>query len=254
MRISVLLFAFALVASPNIFAQSPPDFKVPALTGPVVDQAGMLAAGTQEKLSRFLVKLHDQGGAQIQVLTVPNLGGLSIEEASIKAVDAWKLGSAKSDNGILLMLSRDERRVRIEVGQGFEGDLPDVTASRIVREVIIPRFKEGDMDRGIVDGVLAIVHYVNPKFLDGENAAGPAIQGKRGLTLHHLFLLFFFVFILMPLLFSRSARRSGLTGALLGYALGGGFSGRGGGGFGGGGGGWSGGGGGFSGGGASGGW
>lgn len=245
---------FALV-SLGVNAQ-PTSFEVPALTGPVVDAGGMLHRDTAEKLSRFLRRLQEQGGAQIQVLTVPNLGGLSIEEASIKVTDKWKLGSAKEDNGILLMLSHAERRVRIEVGQGFEGDLPDARASRIVREVIIPRFKQGDIDQGVIDGVLAIVHYVSPQFLDGQNTAGGEVRGKRGVPISKLFFLLFLIFIVFPILFGRRSRRSGLAGGLLGYGLGGGFGGGGGawGGGSGGGGGWSGGGGGFSGGGASGDW
>lgn len=234
------------------------EFQPPRLTGPVVDDGGMLSASAAQKLSSFLRRLRDSGGAQIQVATVENLGGISIEEASIKMTDAWKLGGAKTDNGVLLLLSRDERKVRIEVGQGLEGVIPDIVASRIVREVIIPRFKEGSIDRGVIDGVLAIVHYTNPEFLEGQNAA-PASRGVRAQkgVLEKWIPILFFLFILLPALFGRRRRRSGLGGFLLGYGLGGGFGGRGGfgGGFGGSsGGGWSGGGGGFSGGGASGSW
>ena len=145
--------ALAFILSGPCSALAAETFTVPALSGPVVDEAGMLSGPVREKLSRFLFRLNDQGGTQLQVVTVPNLGGLSVEEASIKITDQWKLGNAKTDKGVLLLLSKDERRVRIEVGQGYEGELPDVTASRIVREVIIPRFKEGDIDRGVIDGV-----------------------------------------------------------------------------------------------------
>lgn len=238
-------------------AQTPssaPTFTVPALTGPVVDEGQMISAPMREKLSRFLRQLNEEGGTQLQVLTVDNLGGLSIEEASIKVTDAWKLGSAKADNGILLMMSRQERRVRIEVGQGYEGELPDVVASRIVREVIVPQFKQGDMDGGVRAGVLAIVHYVNPKFLEGQNAAP---REKVGFPLPlWVIILVFFTFLILPRFFTPRFGRRNKWGGFDDWG-GGGWGGGGGfGGFGGssGGGGWSGGGGGFSGGGASGGW
>lgn len=247
--IAVSLFLPAAMAATS----SAPAFSVPALTGPVVDNGGMLSPLTRDKLSNFLRGLHDEGGTQIQVLTVDNLGGLSIEEASIKVTDAWKLGSAKADNGILLMLSRQERRVRIEVGQGYEGDLPDITASRIVRDVIIPRFKEGDIDRGVIDGVLAIVHYVNPKYLEGHNAAPRRTSNDLPVPLWMFIVILIILFII-----SRLKPPGGRSrwGGFDNWGSGGGSSGGWGGSFGGGssGGGWSGGGGGFSGGGASGGW
>jgi uncharacterized protein len=248
---TIALFGAVAAAQPQATS---PNFTVPALTGPVVDDAGMLSQSTRERLSRFLRQLHDEGGTQIQVLTVDNLGGLSIEEASIKVTDQWKLGTAKADNGILLMLSRQERRVRIEVGQGYEGDLPDVTASRIVREVIIPQFKEGDYDRGVTDGVLAIVHYVNPQFLEGHNAAprGTKIPGLGFWVIMGWILVFILSRLFAgPFGRSRSRWRGGWNDWGGGGWGGGGFGGWGGGSSGGG---WSGGGGGFSGGGASGGW
>lgn len=214
----------------------------------------MLSGGTSQKLTQLLQQLHQSGGAQIQVVTVPDLGGISVEEASIKITDQWKLGSAKADNGVLILLSKAERKVRIEVGQGLEGDLPDVIASRIIREVMIPRFQSGSIDRGVIEGVLAVIHYVSPQFLQNQqvplsSGARPMVGGKR---LELILFVLFFLFILLPALVGRGRRRSGLGGALLGYGLGRAMGGRGG--FGGGGGGWRGGGGGFSGGGASGSW
>jgi len=231
------------------------EFKVPALTGPVVDEGEMLSFEAQDKLEAFLRRLNQSGGAQIQVVTLPDLGGLSVEEASIKIADQWKLGDAKRDNGVILLLSKAERKVRIEVGQGQEGNLPDINASRIIRDVIIPRFKSGDIDRGVIDGVLAIVHYTDPQFLEGQNTVPQTdgVRRKAGPRLDWIFFLLFFLFIILPA-FGGRRRRSGLGGALLGYGLGrtmgggrGGFSGSSGGG-------WGGGGGGFSGGGASGNW
>ncbi len=230
------------------------EFQVPQLTGPVVDQAGLLSSSTVDSLSAFLRRHHEQGGAQIQVATVTDLGDLSIEEASIKITDQWKLGSKKEDRGVLLLVAPSARRMRIEVGQGLEGDLTDLITSRIIRDVIIPRFKEGAPDRGVIDGVLAIVHYADPKMGD-DGGAPVAARSQRfertggglGKVMTIIFWLIILIFLLM---------RPGGRGFLAGMLLGGGLGGGGGGGWGGGssGGGWSGGGGGFSGGGSSGSW
>ena len=235
------------------------SFKVPALQGPVTDSADMLSSAMRRKLESYLVDLKGQTGTELVVATVSDLAGLSIEEAAIKITDSWKLGSAEKDNGVLLLIAREERKVRIEVGYGHEGNLPDVIASRIIREVIIPRFKAGQIDRGVNDGVLAITHYVAPEFLVGKSIAPKApIHARARLNAKYVelgLMLIFFLIIIVPAIFGRGSRRrrgSALTGGLAGYGLGRSW---GGGGFGGGsrGGSW-GGGGGFGGGGASGGW
>ncbi len=240
-----LLAAFAL----NVARA---EFQVPSLTGPVVDQANMLSTRTQQGMENLLRQVQDSGGTQLQILTVPDLGGLSIEEASIKVTDQWKLGSAKEDNGVLLLVAAKERRVRIEVGQGREGVLPDITASRIIREVIVPGFRDGNSDRAITAGVFAILHYTDPKFADQRGEGVPEGQEDRkmpvGKKIEMIIWLIFILIFMIPSMFFR--RRRGLMGLGGGTFLGGG--GFGGGGFGGGG--WGGGGGGFSGGGSSGGW
>jgi uncharacterized protein len=222
------------------------DFKVPELTGPVIDQAGILRASTVQSLDDFQRQLKDAGGAQIQVLIVPNLGGLEVEQASIQVVDQWKLGKKKEDRGILLLIGAAEKRVRIEVGQGLEGDLPDVTASRIIREVIVPQFRAGDADRAVADGVVAIAQVTDPQLVD--QLMGHRVPRHKSLGVHGWFTLIFWILMFLLFVLPSSFRRRGLGGAMF-FPLGGG--GGGGGGWGGGGGG---GGGGFSGGGASGGW
>jgi uncharacterized protein len=228
-------------------------FEVPRLTGPVVDRAGMLSAGAERQISSALQRLRQQpGGAQIAVLTVPDLGDETIEQASIQVVDAWQLGSEAGDNGILVMVAEAERRIRIEVGQGLEGDLPDAYAKRIIDEAMTPLFRSGNVEQGILIGVYQIAQRVHPD-LD----VAPLFQGgQRGdrQTSHRtrrggasLIPLLF----LGLLLFAGRGRGGGLlTGMLLGSMVGRGY---GGGRFGGGGG-FGGRGGGFSGGGASGGW
>lgn len=227
------------------------EFKVPPLTGPVMDQAGVLSVNTRSGLTRYLLQLREHSGTQIQVAILPNLDGLPIEQASIQITDQWKLGKKKEDRGVLLLLAIQEHKVRIEVGQGLEGDLPDAIANRIIREEISPRLKAGDMDQGVVEGVLSIAHYTDPNF-EPQGRREKVQKPPLGKLLTLLFWLLIFLIFILP-------RGRGRGGGLQGFATGvllGGLGRGGGGGWGGssGGGGWSGGGGGFSGGGASGDW
>lgn len=234
-------------------------FTVPELTGPVVDQAGMIDVTTERALETGLRALRDQGGSQINVLTVNTLEELPIEQASIQVVDKWKLGGRKNDNGVLLMIALKERRLRIEVGQGLEGSLTDADSKRIIDQAIVPLIRAGDVNSGVLVGVYQIARKTDPTF-----DLAPYFEGKirkRAQEQHRSgpgrILIFILVFLAIVALSGRRRRRAGFFGG--GWGGGGGFGGGGwggGGGFGGGsgGGGWSGGCGGFSGGGASGGW
>ncbi len=225
---------------------------VPKLTGPVVDLAGALSRSDQAKISASLSQFQRKYGPQLQVLVVPKLEDETIESYSIKVVDEWKLGAKGKDNGVLLLVATKDRKVRIEVGRGLEGDLPDALAGRIIRTGIIPFFKQGQTGAGIVVGLGMIAESLGGKL---ENIPVPRMRrAKRGGG-NLGFLLFLGIFLIGPTLFGRGRRRRGigtalLGGMLLGGLMGGGRGGRGGG-FGGG---FGGGGGGFSGGGASGGW
>lgn len=253
MRRFALPFLFALLCAAPDSAYA---FEVPPLTGPVVDLAGLLSAPTEQRISGALRQLRDaHGGAQIAVLTVPDLGGLAIEQASIQVVDAWKLGGEAKDNGVLLMVARDERRIRIEVGQGLEGDLPDAYAKRIIDEAMTPLFGAGNADQGILVGVFQIAQRAHPQMdvtplfgADDGNWRTSHRKARGGSALIPILFLLFLLFV------GRRAGRGMLGGMLGGLVLGSMLGRGGGGGFRGGGGGFRGGGGGFSGGGASGGW
>ena len=144
--LACLLFAWAVQAA-----------EVPYLTGRVVDEAGILSDATRERL-RALSKAHeDRTTNQVVVLTLPTLDGESIEDYAVRVFEAWKLGQKGKDNGVLVVVVPNDRRMRIEVGYGLEGDLPDAAAARIIRERMTPRFKAGDFDGGVLDGVTAIV-------------------------------------------------------------------------------------------------
>ena len=243
------LVFLALTWAPGARAAS---FSVPNLTGPVVDRAGMLSAPARARLTAALKGLWDAGGSQVAVLTVPDLGGEAIEQASIRVTDAWKLGTKKKDNGVLFLIARDERKFRIEVGQGLEGQLTDAHSRRILDETVMPHFKAGNFDAGVLAGVREIVAITDPDVNSAawfEGTIPPTPKHRKSPVPPGLILLFFVVlFGVLSTLGGRGSRGGGSRGG------GGGFIFFGGGGGGGGGGGFSGGGGGFSGGGASGGW
>jgi len=240
----------------SLWASSVFALEVPELTGPVVDLAGVLSRSDQAKISASLLQFQRKYGPQLQVLVVPKLEDETIETYSIKVVDKWKLGSKGEDNGVLLLVATEDRKVRIEVGRGLEGDLPDALAGQIIRAGIIPFFKQGQTGAGVLVGLGMIAESVGGKL---ENIPTPRMrQTRRRGGVNLAFLIFLSIFLIGPTLFrGKGRRRGGLVSAILGgMLLGSLMGGRSGGGFGGGGfgGGFGGGGGGFSGGGASGGW
>jgi len=130
---------------------------VPYLTGRVVDNAEVLKPATRERVAVIAKAHEDKTTDQIAVLTIPTLGGEGVEEFANRVFAAWKLGQKGKDNGVLVVVAPQDRKMRIEVGYGLEGTLTDVAASRIIRNVMTPAFKDGDFDRGIENGVAAIV-------------------------------------------------------------------------------------------------
>lgn len=146
--ISLLLFAGA------IFAQT----DIPYMTGRITDNAEILSPETIQSLSEILKEHEIRTSNQIAVLTVSTLNGEAIEDYAVRVFEAWKLGQKEKDNGILIVVVPDDRKMRIEVGYGLEGTLPDGKAGRIIRHVMIPKFKKGDYDGGIAAGVRAVIN------------------------------------------------------------------------------------------------
>lgn len=142
-------------------AQATDQVDVPPLTGRVVDRADLLAPATEQDLTQRLAAHEDSTSNQVAVLTVASLEGRPIEEYSLQVARTWALGQEEFDNGVLLLIARDDREMRIEVGYGLEGTLPDVVASRIIRNELRPAFREGDFDGGVEAGVQAILDAIN---------------------------------------------------------------------------------------------
>lgn len=281
MLIRIVLLLLGLVASVQAQELQP----VPRLQARVTDNVGLLPEARRTALEAQLASFERQKGAQVAVLTLASTAPEPIEAYSIRVVDAWRLGRAGVDDGVLFIIARDDRRMRIEVGRGLEGALPDARAKQIIADVVTPRFKAGDYPGGIEAGVGAIVAVLSGEALPPPRAADEAQEGS---TEEWLVLGLVATIIgggVLRALFGRLLG-AGLAGGVVGVgawlisgallialvcgvlafifvlamgaggrgSVGGPWIGGGGGGFGSRGGGWSGGGGGFGGGGASGGW
>ena len=146
---------------------------------------------------------------QIVILTIPSLEGENFEEFSIKVAESWKIGHLGKDNGVLFIVSKQERKIRIEVGRGLEGKLTDLMAGRIVDQVIKPRFKEADFNGGFVAGVSALIAATRGEFEAGPR---PAQRGQKHFPPLLTFLLFFGIFVLFLGAFSRIL--GGIAGAI----------------------------------------
>jgi uncharacterized protein len=145
------------------------DVAVPPLSGRVVDQTATLSSGDIDSLTQTLKALELRKGSQVAVLIVPTTQPETIEQYSIRVAEAWKIGRKKIDDGALLVVAKNDRKLRIEVGYGLEGALNDVTAKRIIDEVITPKFRNGDFAGGISSGIDRIIGVI-----DGEPLPAPA--------------------------------------------------------------------------------
>lgn len=190
---------------------------VPPLTARVTDTTGTLTAGERAALETKLEAFEREKGAQVAVLMVPTTAPEDIAQYSIRVVDAWKLGRAQPDDGALLIVAKDDRRLRIEVGYGLEGVLPDAIASRIIREVIAPRFKSNDYYGGIDAGVDTLLGVIGGEPLPPPDKGWQG-EGTPGAALHLLPMLFFGVLILSGILRAIFGRGAGslLTGGAIG--------------------------------------
>ncbi|MCB1596541.1 MAG: YgcG family protein [Gammaproteobacteria bacterium] len=164
------LVAVLLLAAQCVSAAVLP---VPAPAGRVVDATGTLSVGERSALEAKLAELEARKGAQIVVLLVPTTRPEAIEQFSMRVVEAWKPGRKGIDDGVLLLVATEDREVRIEVGYGLEGAIPDAAANRIIDEFIVPSFRQGDFAGGIEAGVDRLIGLI-----DGEALPEPARSGS----------------------------------------------------------------------------
>lgn len=211
-RTLLLLAGLLWFASPA--AAQAQDYP-PVPNGPVYDGADILSAETEARLDAELRAYNTQTGRAIIVATVPNLGGANIESYATGLFSTWGIGGEKRDQGLLLLIARDDRKLRIEVGYGLHGYFGGIMASRVTKDVITPRFKEDNFDAGVTDGVAAILAHLAKSPEDAiaiEEAAKAAEQQRSrsdggfpiGVLIWLAFMVFFFV---LPLLAGRNRCR-----------------------------------------------
>jgi len=198
---SRLLFACLLLFS--LAAKS--EIAIPPVAR-VVDQTGTLSTENRAALERTLAEFEKKKGSQIAVLMVRTTAPETIEQYSLRVAEQWKLGRKGVDDGALLVVAKDDRAMRIEVGYGLEGALNDATAKRIVSEVITPRFREGDFFGGISAGVDRMMRVIEGEPLPAPARSAPAVSGDT--------------FQYLPILLVAALVVGGVLRAILGRALG----------------------------------
>jgi uncharacterized protein len=209
------LWLLAAVVAPALAQQG--LVAVPQLTARVTDLTGTLTADQSSALEAKLAAFEQSKGSQVAVLIVPTTQPEEIEQYAIRVVDQWKLGRGKVDDGVLLLVALNDRKLRIEVGYGLEGALPDATANRIIQQDITPAFKRGDYYNGINTGVDRIMRVIEGEPLPEPEFSPPA-AGIPGLV--HLLPFLFILAMVGGSIFRRLFGRVGgalATGGLVGF-------------------------------------
>ncbi len=210
-----MLFTFLLVAAACAYA----DVAVPPLKARVTDLTGTLSSQQQATLEQTLAEFEKRKGAQIAVLMLPTTQPDSVEQYAVRVEEVWKLGRKGIDDSALLVVAKDDRKLRIEVGYGLEGVLNDAIAKRIIADDITPRFKQGDFYGGISAGVERML-----KVIDGEPLPPPKAASARktdqGFDLNTLLVIgFILVFVVGGILRAMFGRfvGAGIVGGIAGF-------------------------------------
>ncbi len=221
--IFAVIFSCLLLISQLAFAEL---VAIPELSTRVTDLTQTLSANEQAQLEQKLAAFEAKKGSQIAVLVVPTTQPEDIAQYALRVVEKWKIGREKTDDGLLVLIAKDDRKMRIEVGYGLEGAVPDLYAKRIISEIISPKFKQGDFYGGLDAGVDKLIGLV-----DGEALPAPGSAKFNGLGVMDILPMLLFGGLISGLIlrgmfgtFFGSALNGGLLGgavALLGVALGG---------------------------------
>ena len=180
------ILACAVVWSALVMAQVP----VPPLNGHVIDQTGTLSAEQKATLEQTLTAFEARKGSQIAVLIVASTAPEAIEQFALRVAEKWKLGRKKVDDGAIVVVAKDDRTVRIEVGYGLEGALTDLTSKRIISETIVPRFKAQDFYGGMTDAVSQIIRVVDGEPLPEPTRGAGGAGGGQGNLQRYIPLVF----------------------------------------------------------------
>ncbi len=220
MRTFLLLLLFPLLVQAQ-------DFQVPAIHNHVVDEALLIDSHVENEINTALAQVKRDTGVEMAVLTVQSLEGLTVEQASMHVVEKWRLGTVKGDKGLLLLVSKNDRKLRFEVGYGLEGNLTDAEAGRIINNAMVPLLKQGDSNKAILTGVVQAVQQAIPDvdvatyFNNGQKIVHYSTkkEKRKNKFLSTLFTLLMWVIIYFVL------GRRGFLGFFLGSSLGRGYSG-----------------------------
>ena len=191
---------------------------IPPLKSPVTDQTGTLDARQRSALEQTILEFEKRKGAQIAVLMVPTTQPETVEQYAVRAQEAWKIGRKNIDDGVLLVIGKDDRRLHIETGYGLEGALPDAIAKRIIDEDIVPRFRQNDFYGGIRAGIDRIMRIIEGEALPAPRARGaPQVSSYVDLIIPGLILVLVVGGVLRAI-FGRFLG-SGIVGAVAGAAV-----------------------------------
>lgn len=185
--------------------------EVPAFQGYVNDYAGMISPGAEQELTALLAAFDQSDSTQVAILTVDSLEGEDLEGFSIRVVDQWKVGQQGKDNGVLLLVAKQERKIRIEVGRGLEGVLTDLLSGRIIDQAIAPAFRAGQIDQGFVNGANAIIAATRGEF----KADGRSRNRRTGDKAPPIVSYLFIALLLVAFLGNISKKLGAGAGALL---------------------------------------
>ena len=164
---------------------------IPRFDSPVVDTTGTLDAASEQQLEQQALALQQRKGSQLQILVIPSTAPETIEQYAVRAFESFTLGRKGVDDGVLMVVAKDERKVRIEVGYGLEGAIPDIAAGRVIQEYMVPKFRQGDYAGGIVDASAQLVRLVDGEPLPEPVADHPTSADRGGNWLFALVAAFF---------------------------------------------------------------
>jgi uncharacterized protein len=192
----LLALAAAAPAQAQTQTQTQTFAQIPPLTSPVVDTTGTLTAAEVAQLEQQALALQQRKGSQLQILIVPTARPEAIEQYAQRVFDQWKLGRSGVDDGVLLLVAKDDREVRIQPGYGLEGAIPDITAGRIVQEYLVPKFRVGDFAGGLLDASGQLVRLIEGEPLPEPMTPLGSSDGDKMLPLPiGVFAGFWFAFI-----------------------------------------------------------
>jgi uncharacterized protein len=213
-KLFLVAFLFLLAVCP-VWAQN-----FPAPVGYVNDFANILSSETKQNLEQRLTQLEKDSTIEISVVTVESLGGTTVEDYAARLFENWQIGKKDKDNGVLFLIAPNERETKIEVGYGLEPVLTDAQAGRILDSYVVPAFRDGDYNKGVNDGVSALIKIVHGEEVNLEPATSAEAEDGNGVWILLVIVAIFLSYLTSFLARSKKWWPGGVIGAILGLVLG----------------------------------